>query len=74
MSETFVPLVPATAKARENTFTSLTAKVSPPASAPAPAPEACSKPTVTLQRNGDIVSSIRVQCGCGQVVELTCVY
>jgi len=37
-------------------------------------PETCSKPVVTLQRNGEVVSGIRIQCGCGQVVDLTCVY
>jgi len=31
-------------------------------------------PRVTLQRDGDRVSSIRIQCSCGQVVELTCAY
>ena len=72
MLETFVPLVSPTAKARESTFTSLDTKASPPATASAP--EACSKPTVTLQKNGEIVSGIRVQCGCGQVIELACVY
>jgi hypothetical protein len=72
MPETFVPLASATAKVRETAFTSLNTKASPPA--PATAAEACSKPTVTLQKNGDIVSGIRVQCGCGQVVELACIY
>jgi hypothetical protein len=42
--------------------------------APTSAANACGKPTVTLQRTGDIVSGIRVQCGCGQVVDLNCVY
>lgn len=71
MPETFVPLVAAAAKAPETGFASLNLKAPP---APASAPAACSKPTITLQKNGDIVSAIRVQCGCGQVVELTCVY
>ena len=33
-----------------------------------------SEPRVTLQRDGDRVSSIRIQCSCGQVIELACVY
>jgi hypothetical protein len=32
------------------------------------------EPRVTLQRDGDRVSAIRIQCACGQVVELACVY
>jgi hypothetical protein len=32
------------------------------------------EPRVTVQREGERVSSIRVQCACGQVIELACVY
>jgi hypothetical protein len=32
------------------------------------------EPRVTLQRDGDRISAIRIQCACGQVVELACVY
>jgi hypothetical protein len=35
---------------------------------------ACGQPKLTLQRQGDVVSVIRVECGCGQVIELKCVY
>jgi hypothetical protein len=35
---------------------------------------ACGQPKLTLQRQGDAVSVIRVECGCGQVIELKCVY
>jgi hypothetical protein len=31
-------------------------------------------PAVTLQRDGDRITHIRVQCGCGQVIELECSY
>lgn len=31
-------------------------------------------PRVTLQREGDHVTSIHIQCGCGQVIDLACVY
>jgi len=34
----------------------------------------CSDPVVSVQRSGDSVISIRVQCGCGQVIDLACVY
>jgi hypothetical protein len=32
------------------------------------------EPRVTLLRDGGRVSAIRIQCGCGQVIELACVY
>ena len=32
------------------------------------------EPRIAVQRDGDRVSSIRVQCTCGQVMELACVY
>lgn len=33
-----------------------------------------SSPQVTLQREGDRVTHIRLECGCGEVFELACVY
>jgi hypothetical protein len=42
--------------------------------APPPPPRNCPPPKVTLQRQGDVVSAIRIQCSCGQVIELNCVY
>jgi hypothetical protein len=79
MPEAFVPLVSGNVKTPEAPFTSFNVKpVGAAKSAgldahPAKS-EACAKPQVTLQRNGDIVTGIRVQCGCGQVIELSCVY
>jgi len=32
------------------------------------------KPQLTLQREGERVSTIRIQCACGQFIELACVY
>jgi hypothetical protein len=32
------------------------------------------EPRVSVQREGDKVTSIRVQCSCGQVIDLACVY
>ena len=32
------------------------------------------KPKVSLQRDGDRVTQIRIQCVCGQVIELDCLY
>ncbi|HKX62137.1 MAG TPA: hypothetical protein VJS65_09840 [Verrucomicrobiae bacterium] len=31
-------------------------------------------PLVTLQREGDRVTGIRIECHCGQVIELVCGY
>lgn len=32
------------------------------------------EPRMTLQRDGDRISTIRIQCTCGQVIELACIY
>jgi hypothetical protein len=32
------------------------------------------KPVVSLRREGDKVVGIRVECTCGSVIELDCVY
>ena len=32
------------------------------------------KPVVTLQRDGDRVTAIRIECVCGQIIELACSY
>ena len=32
------------------------------------------QPVVTLQREGERVTGIRVECACGQVIELACSY
>jgi hypothetical protein len=38
------------------------------------APQVCGRPTITLQRQGEVVSGIRIECGCGQIIELACAY
>ncbi len=35
---------------------------------------AAGKPVVTLQRDGERVTAIRIECVCGQVIELACSY
>jgi hypothetical protein len=85
MSEQFIPLLVPASLSKDPGFASLTLaavtqapaaqafKSLIPASADQPHnSEACSKPTVTLQREGDAVSGIRIECGCGNVIELTC--
>jgi hypothetical protein len=32
------------------------------------------QPKITCQRDGDRITQIRIQCTCGQVIELTCDY
>jgi hypothetical protein len=44
-----------------------------PAAPPSP-PHNCPPPKETLQKQGEVVTGIRIQCGCGQVIELNCVY
>jgi hypothetical protein len=52
-----------------------------PAVPPATIPHACAptsvanaRPIVTLEREGDQVTHIRIQCACGQVIEIECEY
>jgi hypothetical protein len=77
MTEAFVPLSPATFSGR-GTPSPAAAPVPPPPlpsfDLPKPAANLCAEPSVSLQRNGDAVTGIRVQCGCGQVIELNCQY
>ena len=46
----------------------------PKAPSPDAPPVACSNPLVTLQKDGDSVTHVRIQCSCGQVIELACAY
>ena len=39
-----------------------------------PGTQPATAPGVTLRREGDRVTGIRVQCTCGEVIELNCVY
>jgi hypothetical protein len=55
------------------TFQSLETHGPAPGSAPPKAGKSC-EPRVTMQRDGDRISSIRIHCTCGQVIDLTCVY
>ena len=32
------------------------------------------EPRVSIQREGDQVTGIRIHCGCGQVIDLACIY
>jgi hypothetical protein len=41
-----------------------------PACSDSPSPKV--SPTVTLRRDGDRVTGIRIECSCGQVLDLAC--
>ena len=42
---------------------------------PAPAPHVQhGPPKVTLEKHGETITHIRIECGCGQVTELKCDY
>lgn len=70
---TFVPLSTATAPAPRASFQPAV----PKAATPPPSPkqhEAHGEPKVTFERQGDTITHIRVECVCGQVIELKCQY
>jgi D-serine deaminase-like pyridoxal phosphate-dependent protein len=81
MPDVFTPLTPAaitsgggTTIASSSAFKPLPAPTAA-AGATSAAPGACAaKPAITLQRKGNTVTSIRVQCGCGQVIDINCQY
>ncbi len=65
--------------AAESNFESLASGAQPPRSATASPPATnanpCLKtPVVTLQKQGDVVSGIKIECSCGQMIELACSY
>ena len=53
-------------------FQPLSVSLAAPASG-APGPKSA-KPLITLKREGERVTQIRIQCACGQVIELDCIY
>ena len=80
-TEAFVPLTPAPAAGARGEFrvTVIPQAASPAAAfqtlpAAGPAPGKAREPRVTIQREGDRVTGLRVQCACGQVLDLSFVY
>jgi hypothetical protein len=83
MASNFVPLQPAAmvpAKP-EAAPTALKPAAPPPANtgfSPFNGPASCSaggaQPVITLKKEGDRITQIRVQCVCGQIIELACDY
>jgi hypothetical protein len=86
MSNSFVPFVTAPVSNKETALFQTKAPPQGQAEAKAafePLPVAgraeppakdCGRPSVTLQRQGEVVSGIRIECACGQVIELACSY
>ena len=85
MESQFIPFVPKTAKvAGPATSASKKTRSEEPSAqfrllnththAQVAASNAIAQPVVTLQREGDRVTQIRIQCVCGQVIDLECVY
>jgi hypothetical protein len=85
-TESFVPLTTADAsdERREFRVTVIPQSEQPGAFqsleplAPSPTASANPKkicdPRVAVQRDGDRVTGIRIQCSCGQVMEIACLY
>jgi hypothetical protein len=87
-TESFVPLTAAPATTQDEGFKVAvipaaaqskpfhTLQHLPPDSSPTDAGDKkkLCEPKVSVQRDGDRVSSIRVQCTCGQVMDIVCVY
>jgi hypothetical protein len=54
-------------------FQALQTAHAPVSASPTAVSNSC-EPRVSVQREGDRVMSIRIQCSCGQVLDLACVY
>ena len=62
------------AKAASATFTPMTVPSNAVHAHEGHGPPGSPQPTVTLQKEGDTVVGVRIECICGQVIDLTCVY
>ncbi len=86
MPDSFVPLVatpvsngdsaPLSLRVLSQSQTEIKALFEPlaPAGPLKPPAKLCGPPSITLQRQGEVVSGIRIECSCGQIIELACVY
>jgi hypothetical protein len=83
----FVPLAPAAgagtrsegfqvlvAARPENARSLREAALSSSKDSKAQAPGSNCVPRITLEREGDRISAIHIQCSCGQVIDLACAY
>lgn len=60
--------------AQPPTFQTLEEKLPPPALPAKTGGAKSCEPRISVQRDGDKVTNIRVQCSCGQVMDLACIY
>jgi hypothetical protein len=89
MAEPFIPFVPAKVPVAQVAQAAAQLQVLPPAEASSPPFKAVSAaahlhsmtaaglsqpPKITLQRTGEKVTGIRIECTCGQMIELECSY
>ena len=82
MSTAFVPFAALAASQPQSASSASSASsqfiplpVAPPARAQAAEPPPIQhQPIVRLHREGDAVRHIQIQCSCGQVIDLDCVY
>lgn len=74
MPETFIPLVPVKNSPREGGPSPVLQGVNASMTEMPAHSEDCAKPAIKVERTGELVSSIRIECSCGQVIELACVY
>ena len=80
MTAPFIPLaLPTCRHSGPTNFKPLDLSPRPPAepTSPPPAPptpRTPAPPKISLTRDGDRVTHIRIECSCGEVVELACEY
>ncbi len=69
-----VTVIPSAEKAPEKKFQSLeTTQPTAPPPATSEEKKIC-EPRVSVQRDGERVTHLRIQCTCGQVMDLACLY
>jgi hypothetical protein len=86
-TESFVPLTAAPVAATRSEFRATVIpkdeqakafhsleQLIPEADAPAADKKKFCEPRISVQRDGDRVTNIRIQCTCGQVMDVACVY
>jgi hypothetical protein len=72
MAEPFIPL---SARRQPGApFRSLATTIPSPAEPPALPCSLPAEPQVTLVRDGEKITHIKIQCRCGEVIELACAY
>ena len=67
-----VTVIPGAEKPPEKNFQSL--ETLRPTAAPVVEDKKTCEPRVSVQRDGNRVTHLRIQCNCGQVMDLACLY